>query len=438
MANEQINGSHWESQLRAMMDAGRASQSSALRESLALLGILHLGRQLSPPEKTIDPLQFVHWLAMEIERRNHLRGRPLSQIIFSRFQGIAIDVLATWLHIGSEPSPLAGFSQWFSSRLDTLGFEYPYDTPSSLSRLVSSIFANRSPRSVFDPACGTGGFLAALTKGLSSATVLGEEISAEAHAWAQLRFLVLDLPNVTLLEGNALSDPTLDRYMPSGGFDMILTNPPFGQPVEVHRTPHSRGIGVELVGRVVSETAYVNRIAGLLSTSGIAAVVVPNGFLSRAGTDQKLRETLVSTDILQAIIGLPERLFAPATAIGTAILILNREKSDDQKGRALFVEARGQGNRDGNRVTLADATIERIRSRYCDWRNEDGFSQVVSFEQLDPRITSFSPSAHVRPSQATAKVGPNVRRARILELDKRHAILCEQYEALRSSLAIVR
>lgn len=434
--SEQINRSHWEERLHAMMDVGRASQSFVSREPLALLGILYLGRQFSLPGKTIDPLHFVLSLTAEIEHRNHLGGRPLSRNIFSRFQGIAADVLANWLHIGLEPGPLKGFAQWFSSRLDELGFEHPYDTPSSLSRLVASIFSDRSPKSVLDPACGTGGFLAAMAERLSQATVLGEEISANAHAWAQLRFLVLDLPNVTLLEGNALSDPTLDPCMPSGGFDMILTNPPFGQQIETDRTmPYSRSIGVELVGRVVSETAYVSRIAGWLSNSGVAAVVVPNGFLSRAGTDQKLRQALVSTDILHAIIGLPERLFAPATAIGTAILVLNRQKSDKERGRALFVEARGQGDRDGNRVTLADATIERIRSRYCDWRNEDGFSQVVSFDQLDPKFSSFSPSAYVRPPAATAKMNPSVRRARILELDEQHAILCEQYEALRSRLA---
>lgn len=417
------------------MDVGRTSKSLALKEPLGLLGILYLDRQLSLTKRVVDPLQFVVSLAAEIEHRSNLRGRPLSRNIFSRFEAIEPHVLASWLQIAFAPCPIEGFAHWFSSRLDEIGFEYPYDTPSSLSQLVASLFANRLPASILDPACGTGGFLAAMAERHSQAAVLGREISAEAHAWAQLRLLVLDLHNVTLLEGNALSDTASDRCMPDGGFDMILTNPPFGQQFEADKTMlHSHKLGVELVGRVASETAYVNRIADWLSSSGIAAIVVPNGFLSRSGTDQKLREALVSTDMLQAIIGLPERLFAPATAIGTAILILNRRKPDDQRGRALFIEARGQGARDGNRVTLTDDTIERIRSRYYDWRNEDGFSQVVSFERFAPETSSFWPSAYVKQSISTTEMSPNVRRGRILELDRQHVVLGQQYEALRSKL----
>lgn len=435
MPAEQIDWAQWDWRLRTMMDVGRTSKSLALKEPLALLGILYLDRQVSLADRIVDPLRFVLSLTAEIENRSNLRGRPLSRNIFSRFEAIEPRILGSWLQTALEPCPLEGFAHWFSSRLDELGFEYPYDTPSSLSRLVDSLFANRFPTSILDPACGTGGLLAAMAERHSQAAVLGQEISPEAHAWAQLRFLVLGLPNVTLLEGNALNDAASDRCMPDGGFDMILTNPPFGQQIEADRAmpPHSPKLGVEFVGRVVSETAYVNKIADWLSSSGIAAVVVPNGFLSRAGTDRKLREALASTDMLQAIIGLPERLFAPATAIGTAILILNRRKPDDQRGRALFVEARGQGARDGNRVTLTDDTIERIRSRYSDWQNEDGFSQVVSFERFDPEISSFSPSAYVKQS-ITTEMNPSVRRARILELDRQHAILSQQYEALRSKL----
>jgi type I restriction-modification system DNA methylase subunit len=433
--HKQIDASPWESRLWTMMEVGRAYGYSVLREPLALLGIAYLGQQFPLTDRAGDPQQFLLSLITEIEHRNNLQGQPLSRSLFSRFQGIAPHILSIWLQTVLEHWPNEGFSYWFSSKLDELGFEHRYDTPSSVSQLVASIFSDRSPSSVFDPACGTGGLLAAVAERFGRATILGQEISTEAYAWAQLRFLVLGLPNVTLLEGNALNDPARDHRLLNGGFDMILTNPPFGHQVDAHGAMlRSRRLGIELTGRLASETAYVNKIADCLSGAGVAAVVVPNGFLSRAGTDQKLRQALITSDILHAIIGLPERLFAPATAIGTAILILNRQKSDDERGRALFVEARGLGDRNGKRATLADDVIERIRSRYCEWANEDGFSQIVSFKEFDSRNLSFSPGTYVRQSVSVAKMSPCVRRARILELDEQHSVLCKQYETLRSKL----
>jgi type I restriction-modification system DNA methylase subunit len=441
MPAEQIAWSEWERRLQAMADIGRASKYQGFKDPLALLGIIYLQRQERIPgaDATSDPLTAALRLGEDIENRRGLQGQPLSRSLLSGLSSVAASVLAGWLEIASGSGPSEGFAEWFAAKLDELGLAYQYDTPSSLSRLVASLFAGRSPSTIFDPACGTGGLLAAMAEQFGQATFLGQEINSEAYAWARLRFLVLGLRNVELALGNPLIDQAFDRLQPRNGFDLILTNPPFGRLADPSRTPlrphRPKNLSVELSGRLSSEATYIKKIVGSLSSSGVAAVIVPNGFLSRGGADQKLREALVGNDAVQAIVGLPERLFAPGTAIETAILILDREKPDHQKGRVLFVDVRRLGRRHGNRVVLDDDTAERIKSSYSEWQDEEGFSQIVSFEGLDPKSFSFSPALYVKQPTRTTKMSPDDQRSRIVELEARYAMLCQEYEAVRSRLA---
>jgi type I restriction-modification system DNA methylase subunit len=93
------------------------------------------------------------------------------------------------------------------------------------------------------------------------------------------------------------------------------------------------------------------------------------------------------------------------------------------------------GRRHGNRVVLDDDTAERIKSSYSEWQDEEGFSQIVSFEGLDPKSFSFSPALYVKQPTRTTKMSPDDQRSRIVELEARYAMLCQEYEAVRSRLA---
>ena len=441
MRTEQIAWLEWDQLLQAMANIGRASKYQAFKDPLALLGLVYLRRRdrvslLVDKDNTASSIALR--LAEAIEEHSALQGQPLSQHLLSGFLSIEPSVVNSWLRIASENWPIEGFPEWFAAKLDELGFAYHHDTPSSLSRLVASLFADQSPSTIFDPACGTGGFLSAISEKMGQATLFGQEVSSEAWAWAELRFLVRGLGDIKLANGNALTDRAFTRLAPKNGFDLVLTNPPFG----IHLDSETRSLLsrhpnriAQPSGRLLSETAYVQEILGSLSRTGVAAVIVPNGFLFRGGPDQRLREVLVQDDVLQAIIGLPQRLFAPGTSIETAILILNRGKPDDQKERVLFVDGRGLGRRDGSRLILDDDAADRIKSRYSQWQDEVGFSQIVSFERLDPTSLSFSPALYVKQPPRMTKMSPDDQRSRIIELEACYAMLCEEYETIRARLA---
>ncbi len=439
--HESRSWSQWERRLQAMTEIGRASKYEAFKDPLALLALIYVQRRdrLPMARATGEPLNIAQGLAAAVEEHNGLQEHPFSQHLLSGLSGLEANVLADWLRIGSEDWPLEGFDKWFTAKLDELGFARHHDTPSSLSRLVASLFVDRSPSTIFDPACGTGGFLAAMAENVRGPKMFGQEMSSEAWAWAELRFLVLGLREIKLTTGNALIDQAFPQLAPEQGFDLVLSNPPFGMHLDSHVTSklsqRPSNLIAGLSGRIPSETAYVAEIFGSLSNSGAAAVIVPNGFLSRGGVDQKLREALVRKDVVRAVVGLPERIFAPGTAIETAILFLDRQKPDNQKGHILFVDARKLGRREGIKTVLDDNSARRIKAGFKEWQDEPGLIRVVPSSELELANFSFSPARYVAPIAEPATISLATRRSLIEKLDARYAELRMEYEALRSQLA---
>lgn len=445
--DETANGvarSEWNRRLQAMADLGRASKYQAFKEPLALLGLLHVRQRDRVPldDTPCEAANFMLRLAEAIEDHHALESRPFSRHLLSGVTAIDPAVAAGWLDIAGRGGFAEGFAEWFAAKLDDLGFAGHHDTPSSVCRLVASLVADPSCGSVYDPACGSGGLLAAAAERIGRPALFGQEMSAEAWAWAEMRFLVRGPGNVRLAVGNALTDRAFAGIAPEGGFDLAVSNPPFGW----HLDPRDRAAvaaqppryGAEpiagLPARPSSEAAYIREILGSLSATGQAAVIVPNGFLSRGGSDRTVREALVGHDAVEAVIGLPERLFAPGTTIETAILILKRRKPETRKERILFLDGRGMGKRDGVRTVLDDAAMDRIGAALRAGGDEAGFCRTVPSGTLEETDFSLSPARHVEPVIRTAATSPVERRARIAELDERHAALRQEYETLRSRL----
>lgn len=440
MPVEQTSWLEWEEQLHTMADMGRAHVPQSLKHSLALLALTYLQSKepASPADASKDPLSTALWLAEQTEQRRGLHAHPLSRGLLAGLSNIPSHILDGWLKIAARNEPAEGFSEWFAAKIDELDLAYQYDTPSSISRLVASLLSGQSPHTIFDPACGTGGLLAAAAMQFGRGKLFGQERSIEAYAWAQLRFMILGLWDAELVLGNSLTDQAFDRLRPDGGFDLILTNPPFGRNIDfgaaVAHAHRPNPLTITSPDRLSSEGTYINETVGSLSSSGFAAVIVPIGFLSRGGADQELRKALVGSDMLQAIVGLPDRLFAPGTTIETAILILSVEKPAVQKQRTLFIDARALGYRDGSRIVLSAESVQQVTRAFQEWEDRDGFSRSVSLDEIASSGFSFSPARYVKSSTNAATMSPSDRRPRVTELQARYLRLCDEYDALRLRL----
>ena len=110
-------------------------------------------------------------------------------------------------------------------------------------------------------------------------------------------------------------------------------------------------------------------------------VVMPHGVLFRGAAEGKIREGLLTEDLLEAVIGLPANLFY-GTGIPAAILILNRAKPEERKEKVLFIYAPGAYEAAPNQNKLRPQDIERFVEAYRAFKDEERFCRVVKLEEI--------------------------------------------------------
>ncbi|QSJ21192.1 N-6 DNA methylase [Nostoc sp. UHCC 0702] len=184
---------------------------------------------------------------------------------------------------------------------------------------------------VFDPACGTGGFLTAaidyIRQHFQSAdvpeilqrTIRGTEKKPLPFNLCVTNLILhgIDVPSAE--HDNTLARPLRD-YSLHERVDVIITNPPFGGMEE-------DGIEDNFPATFrTRETAdlFLVLIAHLLKEGGRGAIVLPDGTLFGEGVKTRIKEKLLQDCNLHTIVRLPNGVFNPYTGIKTNLLFFTK------------------------------------------------------------------------------------------------------------------
>lgn len=188
---------------------------------------------------------------------------------------------------------------------------------------------------LFDPACGTGGFLTEGFKVLNSFYAQNKTLTKDAKQFLEKEcFYGMDVrpENISrtklnmFLVGdghtNMVDDDTLSRDFGDEKWDYIITNPPYGSgtiKAETSSVTSNR-----------TEIAFLFRIIKLLKDGGKACIVLPDGVLENPSL-MKLREELIEKCEIYAIISLPKFAFAPYTKEKTYAVYLRKKNKENTK-----------------------------------------------------------------------------------------------------------
>lgn len=207
-------------------------------------------------------------------------------------------------------------------------------------------------RSVFDPACGTGGMLTVAKKKVLeinpdiNVNLFGQELNDQTYAIAKSDFLITGETNGGI-EGpsSSFSD---DRFK-GHRFNFMLSNPPYG----VSWKKESKFINNEAddpngrfhVGTPrVSDGSllFLQHMISKMENQGSRIAVIFNGsplFTGDAGSgESEIRRWIIENDWLEAVIAMPEQMFFN-TGISTYIWLVTNRKSDRRKGKVQLVDA---------------------------------------------------------------------------------------------------
>ena len=124
--------------------------------------------------------------------------------------------------------------------------------------------------------------------------------------------------------------------------------------------------------------AFIMHSLSWLATNGTAAIVCFPGIMYRGGKEQKIRKYLVDNNYVDCIIQLPDNLFFGTTII-TCIMVLKKSKTSND---ILFIDASKEFVKLANNNKLTQENISNIISLYCDRKDVDYVTKVVSNQQI--------------------------------------------------------
>jgi type I restriction enzyme M protein len=214
---------------------------------------------------------------------------------------------------------------------DAAGDSGEFYTPRPVIRFIVQQVAPRLGEVVFDPACGTGGFLVEalehLTPKIETAqqrrelhnNLRGIEKKPLPYLLGMMNLVLHGVGQPNIIRGNALARP-ITQISRSDRVDIILTNPPFGGEEE-------KGIQSNFpAGMQTAETAwlFLQLVIRQLKDGGRCGIVVPNGLLFGDGVGGRIKKQLLTECKLHTVVRLPDGVFAPYTDIPSNLLFFDK------------------------------------------------------------------------------------------------------------------
>ena len=244
---------------------------------------------------------------------------------------------------------------------------------------------NNVAKTIYDPACGTGGMLSVAEEylhKLNASTELmafGQEINDQTFAICKADMLIKGSNADFIKDGNTLSD---DQFI-GQTFDYILSNPPFGREWKNEKTKVEAEAKLGFAGRFGAGLPSVGDGQMLFLMTAIAKMkdkkdggsriaIIHNGsplFTGDAGSgSSNIRKYILENDLLETIIALPNDIFYN-TGIATYIWVLSNKKSGTKReGKVQLINANGLfekrrkslGNKRNDIPEIAIADITRL------------------------------------------------------------------------------
>ena len=227
------------------------------------------------------------------------------------------------LTFSTADSDIAGdaFEYFLKQTASTTNDLGEYFTPRHIVKTIINLAAPKFKEKIYDPFCGTGGFLTEAfnyikanniiegeedLKRLKRRTLYGSEITTTARI-AKMNMILHGDGHSGITQTDSLANPR------DGLYDIVLTNPPFSQSTECGNLYYNG------LAKKRGDSVCVLHCLRALKKGGRMALIVPEGFLFRKDI-AKVREFLLTNAKLQTIISLPQGTFLPYTGVKTNIL----------------------------------------------------------------------------------------------------------------------
>nr|YP_010338071.1 hypothetical protein MW556_pgp151 [Erythrolobus coxiae]UNJ17656.1 hypothetical protein [Erythrolobus coxiae] len=314
--------------------------------------------------------------SFDIELRNENLKTIISEIDHLKFSDIHTDIKGDAFEYFLQDSGVS----------NDLG---QYFTPRHLIETLVYILSPKLGEKIYDPFCGTGGFLISTFKYLSNnidlndrdkfetlskSTLYGRDINKDVLTLSKMNMILQGDGHSNLECLDSLASPRDHLY------DCVVTNIPFSQKTDYGKLYYNG------ISKSNGDATCLLHCLRSLKPSSRMIVVVPEGFLFRKNL-ANVREFILKKTKLELVVSLPNGVFQPYTNAKTSILYFSNAHHENTQEYFYYYEVENDGySLDKRRMklesksdlfNLLDFSLDRINdTRYQEKLEEIGFSKI--------------------------------------------------------------
>lgn len=302
-------------------------------------------------------------------------------------------------------------------------------TPKEVVSLLVEILDPKEGVRIYDPACGSGGMLVQSVYHLKehgqnpkNIALFGQEINVGTWAICKMNLLLHGLRSAQIRRGDTLRDP---KFLESGRlkqYDIVIANPPFSLKnwgyERAQSDPFKRfRFGIPPKG--YADYAFVQHMIASTNATGRVGVVLPHGALFRGGAEKKIRQGILEEDLIEAVVGLPSKLFYGA-GIPACLMILNKKKPKERQGKILFIHAANDYLEGKKQNKLRGEDTQKIVGAYREYQEIKKYSRPVSLGEIRENDYNLNITRYIDATEEEAPIDIQKTIDELKELKQKH------------------
>ncbi len=238
-----------------------------------------------------------------------------------------------------------------------------YYTPKGVVKTMVKLANIQDKAAIYNPASGSGNFFVESAR-TAQIFAFGEEPNISNFNICNTNLWLHDIKD------KRINSEYGEYGEGSKMFDVAIGNPPFSSDtLEISALPPTSS----------SYTKFLVMMFNSINENGKVEIILPHGFLfKKSRAEYYLRKELVNNRYIDAIIGLPDKLFYD-TKIPVIILSINKAKRNNE---ILFIDASKEYTSKRRTNILAINNQDKIVNTYNNRTEIDGFSRLVNIEEI--------------------------------------------------------
>lgn len=276
-------------------------------------------------------------------------------------------------------------------------------TPRSIVKLLINFIQPKDGETVYDGAMGTGGMLIEAIRHMkntqsSYGKVFGQEKNLATSAIGRMNLFLHGARDFKVIQGDTLRNPGFLERGSLKTFNCVIANPPFSL-----KNWGADAFASDIYGRNMwgspsdscADFAWLQHmIASMDPKNGRCAIILPQGVLFHGGKDGEMREKLVKSDKLEAIVTFVSGVFY-STGVSACALILNNNKPAEHKNKICLIDASNIYTPKRAQNIMTDDDIQQVCDLYKNYKDVLEKCKIVTLDDIKEKDYTLSVNSYI-------------------------------------------